>query len=73
MIVIILMRKKDVQPFLTTEDFWGAILIGFLAGYTGQELFQQLGSFLTHSATPRLNQTGTMGFPATTKEDFIPK
>jgi hypothetical protein len=30
------MRKKDVQPFLTIEDFWGGILLGFLVGTNGQ-------------------------------------
>jgi hypothetical protein len=44
------MRKKYVRPFLTIKDFRGAILVGFLAAYTGQQKFQQLASFLTHSA-----------------------
>jgi hypothetical protein len=41
---ITLMRKKDVQPFLTVEDFWGRILLGFLVGYTGQQLFEQISN-----------------------------
>jgi riboflavin transporter FmnP len=41
---ITLMRKKDVQPFLTVEDFWGGILLGFLVGYTGQQLFEQISN-----------------------------
>ncbi len=39
---IVLMRKKDVQPFLTVEDFWGGILLGFLVGFSGLQMFQQL-------------------------------
>jgi hypothetical protein len=35
-IAVTLMRKKDVQPFLTIEDFWGGILLGFLVGTNGQ-------------------------------------
>lgn len=39
---ITLMRKKDVQPFLTVEDFWGGILLGFLVGYVGQGFYTQI-------------------------------
>jgi hypothetical protein len=46
---ITLMRKTDVRPFLTVEDFWDGILLGFLVGYTGQQLFEQLSKI---SATP---------------------
>lgn len=42
MIAVVLMRKKDVQPFLTIEDFWGGILIGFLTSYTSSQLLEQL-------------------------------
>ena len=41
---IILMRKKNVQPFLTVEDFWGGILMGFLVGFSGEQFFK---GFLT--------------------------
>lgn len=34
---IILMRRKDVQAFITIEDFWGGILIGFTVGIVGKE------------------------------------
>lgn len=34
---IILMRRKDVQAFITIEDFWGGILIGFTVGILGKE------------------------------------
>jgi hypothetical protein len=34
---VILVRKKDVQSFITIEDFWGGILIGFIVGYAGTQ------------------------------------
>jgi hypothetical protein len=39
---IVFMRKKDVQPFLTIEDFWGGILVGFVVGFYGQSYFQKI-------------------------------
>jgi fluoride ion exporter CrcB/FEX len=39
---ITLMRKKDVQSFLTVEDFWGGILLGFLVGYSGGQFLKGL-------------------------------
>lgn len=44
LIGIILMRKKDVQPFLTVEDFWGGILLGFLVGLFGLQFLFQFGN-----------------------------
>jgi hypothetical protein len=44
LIGIILMRKKDVQPFLTVEDFWGGILLGFFVGYLGLPFLFQFGN-----------------------------
>jgi hypothetical protein len=41
-VAVVLMRKKDVQPFLTIEDFWGGILVGFLTSYTSAQLLGQL-------------------------------
>lgn len=40
--VIIFARKKDVQPIISIEDFWGSVLIGFLVGYNGQLFFDQI-------------------------------
>ncbi|WP_222424902.1 hypothetical protein [Candidatus Nitrosocosmicus arcticus] len=34
---VILMRRKDVQSFITVEDFWGGLLMGFVVGYVGFE------------------------------------
>ena len=59
-IAIILMRKKDVQPFLTIEDFWGGILIGFLVGYTGEDIIRQLPNMLSQGlGSAGLNNNGT--------------
>ncbi|MFL6478527.1 MAG: hypothetical protein ACJ707_06890, partial [Nitrososphaera sp.] len=49
---LILMRKKDVQPFLTIEDFWGGIVVGFAVGYGGS-------SILTRLLPPELGGTGS--------------
>jgi hypothetical protein len=41
---VILMRRKDVQSFITIEDLWGGVLIGFIVGYAGfQNLLRLLG------------------------------
>jgi hypothetical protein len=39
---VVLMRKKDVQPLVTIEDFWGGLLLGFLVGFGGQALFSRI-------------------------------
>ena len=39
---VVLMRRKDVQSFITIEDFWGGILIGFIIGYGGVKGIQSL-------------------------------
>lgn len=39
---VILVRRKDVQSFITIEDFWGGILIGFIIGYAGFKAVQSL-------------------------------
>lgn len=35
-------RKSDAQSFVTVEDFWGGLLIGFLVGYSGTAAFASL-------------------------------
>lgn len=40
--VIFMARKSDAQSFVSVEDFWGGILIGFLVGYTGTSFFEDL-------------------------------
>ena len=40
--VIFMARKSDTQSFVSIEDFWGGLLIGFLVGYTGTSFFESL-------------------------------
>lgn len=42
MTVVLLARKKDVQPLITVEDIWGGIAVGFLVTYSGSSLFDRL-------------------------------
>jgi hypothetical protein len=40
--IIFMVRKSDTQSFVSVEDFWGGLLIGFLVGYTGTSFFESL-------------------------------
>jgi len=40
--VIAFARKKDSQPILTIEDFWGGLFIGVVAGYMGKSFLDQI-------------------------------
>jgi hypothetical protein len=40
--IIFIARKSDAQAFITVEDFWGGLLIGFFVGYTGTDYFEAL-------------------------------
>lgn len=42
MTVVIFARKRDIQPIITVEDFWGGIAIGFIASYSGGQLITTL-------------------------------
>ena len=42
MAVVLFARKKDVQPLIAIEDFWGGIAIGFLVAYSGPQLIKNL-------------------------------
>ena len=35
-------RKADAQSFITVEDFWGGVLVGFLIGYSGTAAFTHI-------------------------------
>jgi hypothetical protein len=35
-------RKSDTQSFVTVEDFWGGLLVGFLIGYSGTAAFAKI-------------------------------
>lgn len=52
---ITLMRKKDVQPFVTIEDLWGGILIGFVIGYLGEQAFRNITGLVSpNEETPAI-------------------
>jgi hypothetical protein len=36
--VVAFARKKDAQPFISIEDFYGGFFVGFSAGYVGKSL-----------------------------------
>ena len=40
-VVIAFARKKDVQPFISVEDFWGGFFVGVIAAYGGKTLIDQ--------------------------------
>ncbi|XYI01369.1 hypothetical protein ACMHYB_17100 [Sorangium sp. So ce1128] len=42
MAAVLLARKRDVQPILAIEDFWGGVAVGFLIAYSGPSLFAGL-------------------------------
>lgn len=48
--IVFMARKSDTQAFLSVEDFWGGVLIGFLIGYTGASFFQELTGVASPSA-----------------------
>ncbi|MGW6423131.1 hypothetical protein ACWF82_10680 [Nocardia sp. NPDC055053] len=37
--IVFAARKADAQSFVTVEDFWGGLLVGFLIGYSGTAAF----------------------------------
>lgn len=40
--VVAFARKSDAQPLIAIEDFLGGLLLGFVVGYTGNALFEQV-------------------------------
>lgn len=41
-LVVAFARKKDAQPFISIEDFYGGFFIGFSAGYVGKTLLNKV-------------------------------
>jgi hypothetical protein len=41
-LVIAFARKKEAQPFITIEDFYGGFFVGFVAGYVGKPLVDDI-------------------------------
>lgn len=40
--VVFIARKSETQSFVSVEDFWGGVMIGFLVGYSGVTAFQSI-------------------------------
>ncbi|KQV20100.1 MULTISPECIES: hypothetical protein [unclassified Kitasatospora] len=40
--IVFAARKSEAQSFVTVEDFWGGLLIGFLIGYSGTAAFAEI-------------------------------
>ncbi|MFD0346412.1 hypothetical protein ACFQ0M_10610 [Kitasatospora aburaviensis] len=40
--IVFAARKSEAQSFVTVEDFWGGVLVGFLIGYSGTAAFAEL-------------------------------
>jgi hypothetical protein len=38
MSVLFIARKKETQPLVSVEDFWGEVVVGFLVAYSGQQI-----------------------------------
>jgi hypothetical protein len=49
MAVVLFARKKDVQPIIAVEDFWGGVAIGFLVAYSGPKI---LGGLVSPGPSP---------------------
>jgi hypothetical protein len=41
-LVVAFVRKKDAQPFISIEDFYGGFFVGFSAGYIGKALLSKV-------------------------------
>jgi hypothetical protein len=41
-LVVAFARKKDAQPFISIEDFYGGFFVGFSAGYVGKVLLNKI-------------------------------
>ena len=41
-VVVAFARKRDTQPILSIEDFWGGLFIGAMTGYTGKSALNQI-------------------------------
>jgi hypothetical protein len=42
MAVVLFARKKDAQPLIAIEDFWGGVAVGFLVAYSGPKVISGL-------------------------------
>jgi hypothetical protein len=60
--VIFVARKSEAQSFISVEDFWGGLLIGFFVGYTGTEFFSKLTD-IQNVTTPPLQPPASPAVP----------
>jgi hypothetical protein len=51
MVVVAFARKKDSQPILSIEDFYGGLFVGFISAYGGNVLLDNI-SHLPNSSLP---------------------
>jgi hypothetical protein len=51
-VVVAFARKKDTQPVLSIEDFYGGFFIGALVGYNGITYFGQVFGSTAHGGKP---------------------
>jgi hypothetical protein len=47
-VVIAFARKRDTQPILSIEDFWGGLFVGAMTGYAGKAIVNQILSAPTN-------------------------
>jgi hypothetical protein len=40
--IVFAARKSNAQAFISVEDFWGGLLVGFLIGYSGTAAFTNI-------------------------------
>ena len=40
--VVLFARRREVQPIITIEDFWGGMAIGFSVAFGGSSVTQRL-------------------------------
>jgi len=59
--IVFLARKSDQQSFISVEDFWGGLLIGFFVGFVGTSFFDSTsgaginnGQFINVKVQPTL-------------------
>lgn len=45
--VVFTARKSNTQSFVSVEDFWGGVMIGFLVGFSGLSAFQGIAGIET--------------------------
>lgn len=55
--IIALARRTGTQPFITIQDFWGGLLIGFIMGYYGKNVFDTIFGMTQQTPSAIINQS----------------